>query len=86
MTPVILQPHSTMATVLSLIPFCTPLLMYIRILVETPPVWQISLSLVLLVGTIYAMLAICSRIYRVGILMYGKRPTLPEIMKWLKYA
>ena len=86
MTPVILQPHSTMATVLSLIPFCTPLLMYIRILVETPPVWQITLSLVLLVATIYAMLAICSRIYRVGILMYGKRPTLPEIMKWLKYA
>ena len=86
MTPVILQPHSTMATVLSLIPFCTPLLMYIRILVETPPVWQIALSLVLLLGTIYAMLAICSRIYRVGILMYGKRPTLPEIMKWLKYA
>ena len=86
MTPVILQPHSTMATVLSLIPFCTPLLMYIRILVETPPVWQITLSLVLLVGTIHAMLAICSRIYRVGILMYGKRPTLPEIMKWLKYA
>ena len=86
MTPVILQPHSTMATVLSLIPFCTPLLMYIRILVETPPVWQIGLSLVLLIGTIYAMLAICSRIYRVGILMYGKRPTLPEIMKWLKYA
>ena len=86
MTPVIQQPHSTLATVLSLIPFCTPLLMYIRILVETPPVWQIALSLVLLVGTIYAILAICSRIYRVGILMYGKRPTLPEIIKWLKYA
>jgi ABC-2 type transport system permease protein len=86
MTPVILQPHSTLATVLSLIPFCTPLLMYIRILVETPPAWQIGLSLVLLVGTIYVMLAICSRIYRVGILMYGKRPTLPEIVKWMKYA
>lgn len=86
MTPVIQQPHSTMATVLSLIPFCTPLLMYIRILVETPPVWQIALSLVLLVGTIYAILSICSRIYRIGILMYGKRPTLPEILKWVKYA
>ena len=86
MTPVIQQPHSTLATVLSLIPFCTPLLMYTRILVETPPAWQIALSLVLLIGTIYAMLAICSRIYRVGILMYGKRPTLPEILKWLKYA
>ena len=86
MTPVILRPNSPMATVLSLIPFCTPLLMYIRILVETPPAWQVALSLVLLLGTIYAILAICSRIYRVGILMYGKRPTLPEIMKWLKYA
>ena len=86
MTPVILQPHSTMSTVLSLIPFCTPLLMYIRVLVETPPVWQIALSLALLVGTIYVILAICSRIYRIGILMYGKRPTLPEIVKWLKYA
>jgi len=86
MTPVIQQPHSTLATVLSLIPFCTPLLMYIRILVETPPAWQIALSLVLLVGTIYGIVAVCSRIYRVGILMYGKRPTLPEILKWLKYA
>lgn len=86
MTPVIQQPHSTMATILSLIPFCTPLLMYIRILVETPPAWQIGLSLVLLLGTIYAMLSLCSRIYRIGILMYGKRPTLPEIIKWLKYA
>jgi len=86
MMPVILQPHSPMATTLSLIPFCTPLLMFIRILVETPPAWQIGLSLVLLAGTIYAMLSICSRIYRIGILMYGKRPTLPEILKWVKYA
>ena len=60
--------------------------MFTRILVETPPAWQIGLSLVLLVGAIYAMLSICSRIYRIGILMYGKRPTLPEIMKWMKYA
>jgi ABC-2 type transport system permease protein len=54
--------------------------------VETPPALQIGLSLALLVATIYAMLSICSRIYRVGILMYGKRPTLPEIVKWMKYA
>jgi ABC-2 type transport system permease protein len=85
-TPVASQPHSTLATVMSLIPFCTPLLMFIRIIVERPPLWQIGLSLVLLTGTIYAMLSICSRIYRVGILMYGKRPTLPEIVRWMKYA
>lgn len=86
MTPVIQHPHSTLSVVLSLIPFCAPLLMYIRIVVETPPMWQIGLSIVLLIGTIYLMLSICSRIYRVGILMYGKRPTLPEILKWMKYA
>jgi ABC-2 type transport system permease protein len=86
MTPVITAPHSTLATVLSMIPFCAPLLMYIRILVETPPAWQIATSIALLMVTIWAMLAICSRIYRVGILMYGKRPTLPEMVKWLKYA
>jgi len=86
LTPVIQQPHSTLAVVLSLIPFCTPLIMFTRILVETPPAWQIGLSVALLVATIYVMLSICSRIYRVGILMYGKRPTLPEIVKWMKYA
>ena len=47
---------------------------------------QIALSLALLVGTIAFMLWLCSRIYRIGALMYGKRPTLPEILKWLKYA
>src|SRR5207248_9468746 len=86
LTPVLQQPHSTLAVVLSLIPFCTPLIMFTRILVETPPAWQIGLSVALLVATIYVMLSICSRIYRVGILMYGKRPTLPEIVKWMKYA
>jgi ABC-2 type transport system permease protein len=44
------------------------------------------LSLALLMGTIAGMLVLCARIYRVGVLMYGKRPTLPEIVKWLKYA
>jgi ABC-2 type transport system permease protein len=48
--------------------------------------WQIALSLILLVATIVGILLLCARIYRVGVLMYGKRPTLPEIIKWLKYA
>jgi len=42
--------------------------------------------LLLLVATIGGILFLCARIYRIGILMYGKRPTLPEIVKWLKYA
>ncbi|MGH9570640.1 MAG: ABC transporter permease, partial [Candidatus Angelobacter sp.] len=60
--------------------------MFMRIAVQTPPFWQIALSIALLGATIYGLVLLCGRIYRVGVLMYGKRPTLPEIMKWLRYA
>jgi ABC-2 type transport system permease protein len=83
---VIRQPNSPLAVWMSFVPFCTPLIMYLRIVVQEPPFWQIALSFALTVATTYALVALCSRIYRVGILMYGKRPTLPEILKWIKYA
>ncbi|HMK31635.1 MAG TPA: ABC transporter permease [Terriglobales bacterium] len=86
LTFVIRQPNSTISTWASMVPFFAPILMYLRIVVQTPPLWQIGLSLAVLVATIYGVLVVCSRIYRVGILMYGKRPTLPEIVKWLRYA
>ncbi|HXZ78924.1 MAG TPA: ABC transporter permease [Terriglobales bacterium] len=86
LTFVIRQPNSTVSTWMSMVPFFAPILMYLRIVVQTPPLWQILLSLAILVATIYGVLVVCSRIYRVGILMYGKRPTLPEIVKWLRYA
>ena len=60
--------------------------MFVRIMAETPPLWQILLSVVLMLVTTWGLLGLSSRIYRVGILMYGKRPTLPELRKWLKYA
>ena len=85
--PMVLQsPDSTLSTVLSLIPFLTPLLMFLRITVLTPPLWQIGLSLVLTGATILAVLWVAARIYRVGILMYGKRPTFPEILRWINHA
>ncbi len=83
---VISNPSGTVATVISLIPFCTPLVMYLRISLAMPPVWQIALSIALMLVTIYAILWVASRIYRVGILMYGKKPNLPEIMRWLRYS
>jgi ABC-2 type transport system permease protein len=86
MGPVMHAPDSPVAVWTSMVPFFSPVLMYLRIAVQPPPVWQIALSLALLVGTITGILVLCARIYRVGILMYGKRPTLPEILKWLKYA
>jgi ABC-2 type transport system permease protein len=74
------------AKVFSFFPFCTPLIMYVRIAVHQPPAWQIALSILGLILTILAVLWFASRIYRVGILMYGKKPNLPEIIRWLKYS
>jgi ABC-2 type transport system permease protein len=85
MGAVIRAPDSPIAVWTSMIPFFAPLLMFARIAVQPPPVWQIALSLAILVGTIAVLITLCARIYRIGVLMYGKRPTLPEIVKWLKY-
>jgi ABC-2 type transport system permease protein len=83
--PMVMQaPDSTMSVVLSLIPLFTPLLMFLRIAVLTPPLWQIALSILLTSLTIAGVLWVAARIYRVGILMYGKRPTFPEILRWVR--
>ena len=83
---VVRTPDSPLAKGLSMFPLTSPIIMFVRITVATPPIWQIALSVSLLIATIYGMVWLCSRIYRVGILMYGKRPTVPEILKWIKYA
>lgn len=83
---VITDSDGTIAKAFSFFPFCTPLIMYVRIAVHQPPLWQIALSVFDLVLTILVVLWFASRIYRVGILMYGKKPNLPEIMRWLKYS
>jgi ABC-2 type transport system permease protein len=79
-------PSAPLSVALSLVPFFAPILMFLRIMMEQPPFWQIALCIALMMATIYVTVSICARIYRVGILMYGKRPTLPEIIKWVKYA
>jgi ABC-2 type transport system permease protein len=60
--------------------------MYARVVLGAAPAWQIALSIVLTALTVLAVIWLCGRIYRVGVLMYGKRPTLPEIIKWIRYA
>jgi ABC-2 type transport system permease protein len=80
------HPSSQLAFWGSIFPFTAPLVMFTRIAMQTPPLWQIALSIGLMLATIYGMVLLCGRIYRVGILMYGKKPNLPEIMKWIKYA
>lgn len=85
--PVVLgSPDSTLSVVLSLVPFFAPLLMFLRIVAVTPPAWQLALSAALMLLTIAALNWAAARIYRVGILMYGKRPTLPEILRWVRHA
>lgn len=86
LAPVVRNPDAPAMVWMSMVPFFAPVVMYARIVVQTPPLWQIALSLILLIATIAGLLVMCARIYRIGILIYGKRPNLPEILKWLKYA
>jgi ABC-2 type transport system permease protein len=82
------HPSSGLAFWGSMFPFTAPLVMFSRIGMQQPQpaMWEIGLSIGLMVATIYGMIVLCGRIYRVGILMYGKKPNLPEILKWIKYA
>ncbi len=80
------NPAAWPVVLLSLFPPCTPIVMCLRMAAMAVPAWQLALSLVLLLLATYGMVWVASRIYRVGILMYGKRPTLPEILRWLKYS
>ena len=84
--PALQNPTSVVAFWGSMVPFTSPIVMFIRIAVQQPPWWQIGLSIAINVVTIYGLVLLCARIYRVGVLMYGKKPTLPEIIKWLRYS
>lgn len=83
---VVRDPNSTLSFWVSAAPFFAPIAMPVRILAETPPFWQIALSIVLNAVTIAGLVWLASRVYRVGMLMYGKRATLPEIWKWIRHA
>ena len=86
MVYVIGNPDSTLSIVLSLIPVFSPIVMFMRISVQMPPFYEILASIVFLILSIAAMIWLVGKIYRVGILMYGKRPNLPELIKWIKYG
>ncbi|WP_264521628.1 ABC transporter permease [Flavobacterium sp. N1994] len=78
------DPHGTVATVFSMIPLTSPIVMMMRIPFGVPT-WQIIVSMLLLFGTFFGVVWFAAKIYRVGILMYGKKPTWKELMKWMKY-
>ncbi len=83
---IIRSPSSPLAFWASMFPFFAPITMLVRIVTETPPMWQILLSLGIGVATIVGLIWVASRIYRVGMLMYGKKATIPEVWRWVRQA
>jgi ABC-2 type transport system permease protein len=81
---VIEDPHGTVSTVFSFIPLTSPVVMLMRIPFGVP-LWQQLVSLLLLVASFMFTVWFAAKIYRVGILMYGKKPTYKELVKWIKY-
>ena len=81
---VIQDPNGPLAFWMSMIPLTSPISMMIRLPFGVP-MWQIALSALILVGTFFGVVALAGKIYRVGILMYGKKVTWKELYKWLKY-
>ena len=81
---VIEDPHGTVSTVFSFIPLTSPVVMLMRIPFGVP-LWQQLLSFLILIGTFMFTVWFAAKIYRVGILMYGKKTSYKELMKWIKY-
>jgi ABC-2 type transport system permease protein len=86
MQGVVENPGSTLAVVLSFIPFTSPISMVVRVAVSEVPLWEVLLSFVLLVGAFLGSIWISARIYRIGILMYGKKANLKDLARWIRYA
>ena len=83
---VLRDPNSSLSFWVSITPFFAPVTMPVRILAETPPFWQIALSASLMALAIVILVWLASRVYRIGMLMYGKRATIPEIWKWIRQS
>jgi ABC-2 type transport system permease protein len=80
------DPNSVWSVAATLFPFTAPYIVLPRMGMTVVPYWQLGTSILLLILTIWAVLWFSARLYRVGILMYGKRATLPELLRWLRYS
>jgi ABC-2 type transport system permease protein len=80
------DPNGGAALFFSLFPFTASLIMFLRTAVSEPPTWQILLCVAIMLTTTAGLAWFAGRIYRVGILMYGKKPTIPEIIRWARYS
>lgn len=78
------DPTSSLSVIMSIIPFTSPMVMMARIPYEIP-LWQILTSLVVLYASFFVMVWVAGKIYRVGIFMYGKKPSFKELVRWMRY-
>lgn len=83
---IIESPSAGWSVIVSLVPFFSPIIMPSRLLLAAVPPWQTAASLLLLITTLLFVAWIAGRIYRVGILMKGKRPNLPELFRWVRHG
>ena len=83
---IVRQPSGTLAVVLSMIPFFAPSVMMMRAALQPPPLLQVVASVALLIIAVAVVLWAVSKIFRVGILMTGKKMTVPEMLRWLRAA
>ena len=84
MTFVVKNPDSTVSVIMSMIPFFAPILMFTRINIANPSLAEVWGSILLLIATILLLVWIVSKVYRIGILSYGKKPTFKELARWFK--
>jgi ABC-2 type transport system permease protein len=82
---VIVNPESTIATVFSIFPLTSPIIMLVRVSMGSFEWWELALSMIVLISTFIGTVALAGKIYRTGILMYGKKVSYRELWKWLKY-
>lgn len=84
MVPAMQNPDSPMIRILSFIPLLTPAFMMLRVSIQMPPLWEILTTIGILLASAVLMMWVAGKIFRVAILVYGKRPTIPELIRWIK--
>lgn len=82
--PIMNSPNGVISRVLSFIPIFTPTTMMLRLGVSTPPVWEIIVTIFLLIVSSYLLMILASKLFRIGMLMYGKTANLKELIKWAR--
>lgn len=86
MMPIVMNPDAPFAVGFSLAPVFGPITMFVRAMVTDPPLWHFLVSVAMSIVTILAFFWVTAKIFRIGILSYGKRPTIPEILRWVRVA